>query len=218
MMRKGYLRDLAELNSILLEMGSYVESAIESTLHALKNGDAVMAEQVVLNDVKVNECERRVESLCFKLLLTQQPVASDLRMVSAALKMITDLERIGDFATDIAEIIKASPSESQLPDFMEKMFAVAKEMVFDSVLAYTNQDVALAKRVCATDDEVDNYFVETKKYLLNEILNNGSFADRALDLMMVAKYIERIGDHSTNVAEWVIFGLTGEHKGGFKPM
>ncbi len=212
-MRQNYLNDLKELTQEMEEMSELVEQAIKNTVVALQKDDLIMAQEVVNADTKIDDMERSVENLCLKLLLTQQPVASDMRMVSSALKMITDLERIGDFAADIAEIVLKggrTHTSYSIP-FIETMCGEVIKMVDEAVKSFAEKDIDLAKKVCLADDRVDELFLGAKDLLVERIRSDESFAERALDLMMVSKYLERIGDHATNLAEWVIFYLTGVH-------
>ena len=194
-------------------MGAYIEEAIKNTMVALKRDDLIMAQEVINKDCIIDDAEKTIENLCLKLLLTQQPVATDMRMISSALKMITDMERIGDFAADIAEIITKGgrTGTSYNIDFVEKMGEAVIRMVDSAILSFTNSDLELAKKVCKSDDEVDSLFNGAKTVLLDCIRKDESLAERALDLMLVSKYLERIGDHATNIAEWVIFSITGVH-------
>lgn len=212
-MRKNYLNDLKELTQEITKMSELVKSSIKNTVDALKKDDLIMAQEVINGDNTIDDCERSIENLCLKLLLTQQPVASDMRMVSSALKMITDLERIGDFSTDISEIvIKGGRTHTNYSiPFIEKMCEAVIDMVDGAVRSFAERDIQLAKRVCLADDKVDELFLSAKDLLVERIRKEESFAERALDLMMVSKYLERIGDHATNLAEWVIFYLTGVH-------
>ena len=180
---------------------------------ALIEGSPALAAKVAPLDGEIDQIERDIESLCLKLLLQQQPVARDLRQISAALKMITDMERIGDQAEDIAEIIgylEDSPSEQCT--LLSAMARSAVKMVTDSVDAYVKQDVALARAVIDHDDVVDSYFDQLKNSLMTLIAAAPMEGSTALDLLMIGKYFERIGDHATNIAEWVIFSVTGVHK------
>ena len=212
-MRTTYLSELKELKTDILQMGSYIEEAIKNTMQALEKDDLIMAQEVINKDCIIDDAERTIESLCLKLFLTQQPVAADMRMISAALKMITDMERIGDFAADIAEIItKGGRSGTAYNiEFVGKMGEAVIRMVDSAVLAFTNSDLELAKKVCKSDDEVDELFNGAKNALFECIRKDEQFAERALDLMLVSKYLERIGDHATNIAEWVIYSITGVH-------
>ena len=213
MMRTSFLSELKELKTDMLQMGEYIEEAIKNTMVALKRDDLIMAQEVISKDCIIDDAEKTIENLCLKLLLTQQPVATDMRMISSALKMITDMERIGDFAADIAEIITKGgrTGTSYNIDFVEKMGEAVIRMVDSAVLSFTNSDLELAKKVCKSDDEVDSLFNGAKTVLLDCIRKDENRAERALDLMLVSKYLERIGDHATNIAEWVIFSITGVH-------
>ena len=211
-MRSRFDEQLALLNKEMIEMGALCEEVIALASKALTEADPELAQRVAPLDAEIDQKERNIESLCLKLLLQQQPVARDLRQISAALKMITDMERIGDQAEDIVEIVPcmiAHPHE-EYPKIRE----MAKEtiaMVTDSVDAYVKQDVYLAKAVQMHDDVVDNYFTRIKSGLIDMIAKNPAEGEYALDLLMIAKYFERIGDHATNIAEWVEFSVTGSH-------
>ena len=213
MMRNRFDRQLEELNHGLIAMGSLIEQAIETAVDGLVKQNAETAEKAMKYEEDINHAEREIETLCLKLLLQQQPVASDLRLISAALKMITDMERIGDHATDISELTILLSKEAYIMD-MKDIQQMAKEtivMVIRSLEAFVEKDVKLAKSVIAMDDTVDDLFIKVKGeilQLLQEHIENG---EQAEDLLMVAKYFERIGDHATNIAEWVIFSITGKH-------
>lgn len=213
-MRSNYTKQLDDLKEKLLQMGELIKRAIRGAMRALFDNDLLLAQEVIMGDAAVNESERNIETLCLNLLLTQQPVAGDMRAVSSALKMITDMERIGDFATDIAEIVlrggKGGVEYHVLQ--IEKMGDAVICMLDGSLKAFTDRDVMLARRVCADDDEVDGYFDQTREVLVELIKTNDAFEEHALDLMMVSKYLERIGDHAVNLAEWVIFSVTGVHE------
>jgi phosphate transport system protein len=213
-MRNRFERQLLELNNELIQMGSMIEHAIEMGISALVRQDVEKAKKAIAYDEEIDEQEKTVESLCMKLLLQQQPVAKDLRLISAALKMITDMERIGDQASDIAEIIiTEDKSEAQDIPMIIKMSEAASKMVRDSVNAYVEKDLDLARKVMENDDVVDELFEEVKTTLINFIAENkGLQGVEAIDLIMVAKYLERIADHATNIAEWVEFSITGIHK------
>ena len=213
-MRNRFERQLLELNNELIQMGSMIEHAIEMGISALVRQDVEKAKKAIAYDEEIDGQEKTVESLCMKLLLQQQPVAKDLRLISAALKMITDMERIGDQASDIAEIIiTEDKSEAQDIPMIIKMSEAASKMVRDSVNAYVEKDLDLARKVMENDDAVDELFEEVKTTLINFIAENkGLQGVEAIDLIMVAKYLERIADHATNIAEWVEFSITGIHK------
>ena len=195
-------------------MGELCEEAIGKATTALKEGSMEQAEKVRIADEEIDQAETDIERLCLGLLLQQQPVARDLRQISAALKMITDMERIGDQASDIAEIIiTEDKSEAQDIPMIIKMSEAASKMVRDSVNAYVEKDLDLARKVMENDDVVDELFEEVKTTLINFIAENkGLQGVEAIDLIMVAKYLERIADHATNIAEWVEFSITGIHK------
>jgi len=195
-------------------MGELCEEAIGKATTALKEGNMEQAEKVRIADEEIDQAEIDIERLCLRLLLQQQPVARDLRQISAALKMITDMERIGDQASDIAEIIiTEDKSEAQDIPMIIKMSEAASKMVRDSVNAYVEKDLDLARKVMENDDVVDELFEEVKTTLINFIAENkGLQGVEAIDLIMVAKYLERIADHATNIAEWVEFSITGIHK------
>ena len=212
-MRTTFLSELKELKTDMLQMGAYIEDAIKNTMTALVEDDLLLAQEVINKDCIIDDAERTIENLCLKLLLTQQPVATDMRMISSALKMITDMERIGDFAADIAEIVTKGgrTGTGYHIELIDRMGRAVIRMVDEAVLSFTNSDLELAKKVCKSDDEVDNLFNGAKNVLLDCIRNDEKLAERALDLMLVSKYLERIGDHATNIAEWVIFSITGVH-------
>ena len=212
-MRNRFDRQLLELNNELIQMGSLIEQAIEMGISALVKQDVEKAEQAIKFDVEVDEQEKTIEALCMKLLLQQQPVAKDLRLISAALKMITDMERIGDQADDIAEILLCRAGRPlSAGDTLRDMAQATIRMVSESVDAYVRQDVDLAQQVIAADDEVDGYFDRIKAHLIDRIAKGVDDGEATLDLLMIAKYYERIGDHATNIAEWVMFSVTGVHK------
>ena len=212
-MRDFFQEQLNELKRELTIMGASCEEIIALASHALTDMDEDLIRKVETIGAQIDESERTVETICMKLLLRQQPVARDLRQISAAMKMITDMERIGDQAEDIVEIVpymNAHPDE-KFPKIRE-MAKAAQTMVTDAIDAYVKQDLELAKKVMAHDDVVDNYFIQIKKGIINLIAAEPSQGEYALDLLMIAKYFERIGDHCTNIAEWVEFSVTGIHK------
>ena len=214
-MRSRFDEQLALLNRELIEMGALCEEVIALSAQALTEGNAELAARVAPLDQEIDRKEREIESLCLKLLLQQQPVAKDLRQISAALKMITDMERIGDQAEDIAEIITFLGGRgAENSNLLREMARSTIKMVTESVDAYVKHDTALADQVIAEDDTVDDYFARVKKDLIKRIAQDPDDGEFALDLLMIAKYFERIGDHATNIAEWVIFSVTGEQKEG----
>lgn len=216
-MRNRFDRQLLQLNNELIQMGSLIEQAIEMAISALVKQDVEKARQAIEFDSEVDHQERDIESLCMKLLLQQQPVAKDLRLISAALKMITDMERIGDHASDISEmtILMADSAYERSEIHMDIVTEMAKEttnMVIKSVDAFVNKDLELARWVIGRDDVVDDCFAQFKNHLIQKINENVKNGEQATDMLMVAKYFERIGDHATNIAEWVIYSITGEHE------
>ncbi len=212
-MRSRFDEQLNILNTEMIEMGALCEEAIALASKALTTGDVALAKKVVPISADIDHKERDIESRCMKLLLQQQPVAKDLRQISAALKMITDMERIGDQAEDIAEIITFLDGKTaEETVHIRDMAAETIVMVTDSVDAYVKKDTELAKSVITHDDKVDEYFDKIKSSLIKMVAESPENGEFALDLLMIAKYFERIGDHATNIAEWVIFSVTGEHK------
>ncbi|MCJ7836258.1 phosphate signaling complex protein PhoU [Cuneatibacter sp. NSJ-177] len=215
-MRNRFDRQLEELHTELIQMGALCERAIRKAVAAVMESDAAKAKEALEAAGETDRMEREAENLCLKLLLHQQPVARDLRQVSAALKMITDMERIGNQAADISEIVMERDlcSYAKTVD-MAGMAETAIEMVTRSVDSYVKQDLELAKWVIREDDVVDDAFVSMKSRLVQQLVGDG--AECALDLLMVAKYLEKIGDHAVNIAEWVEFSITGIHRRGEKP-
>ena len=213
-MRSRFDEQLAALHNELTQMGAMCEEAIAVASRALAAGDARQADQVFSLDGEINRMERTIETLCLKLLLQQQPVAGDLRQVSAALKMITDMERIGTQAADIAEIITFLDGRTGEECGQTRLMAeAASRMVTESIDAFVRQDVGSAGAAADRDDVVDDLFLQVKSSLIRLIAEKPSDGGYALDLLMIAKYFERIGDHAVNIAEWVVFSVTGEHKG-----
>ena len=204
-MRSRFDQQLSLLNRALIEMGALCEEVIALAAKAVLTGDGTLAE-------KVAPLDREIESLCLKLLLQQQPVARDLRQISAALKMITDMERIGDQAEDIAEIVRTVQGHGpETMDIVRKMATATIQMVTESIEAFVKHDIMLAKKVVSDDDTVDACFDQVKSALITRIAADPTDGEYAVDLLMIAKYFERIGDHATNIAEWVIFSVTGVH-------
>ena len=213
-MRNRFDRQLSTLNDELIEMGSMIEKSIETAIKALVNQDVDLARHAIEADEGIDRQERIIEDLCLKLLLQQQPVAKDLRLISSALKMITDMERIGDHASDISEITIALADQPYIKK-LEHIQQMAKEtmiMLVGSIEAFVDKDLEKANEVIKRDDVVDDLFNKVKKELIQMIHENADKGEQAADLLMVAKYMERIGDHATNISEWVIFSITGEHK------
>ena len=216
-MRNHFDEQLDMLNNSLLEMGSLIERAIENAAQALVKQDVEAAHAAIRDDQEVDHKEREIESLCLKLLLQQQPVARDLRLISAALKMITDMERIGDQAADISQIVIYIANEPYIKELthLPQMARTAIAMVTGSLDAYVKKDAELARRVMAMDDIIDDLFDVVKEELIAQIRKDASAGSQAIDLLMIAKYFERIGDHAQNIAEWVEYAMTGRHKGVF---
>ena len=212
-MRNRFDRQLEQLNNELIQMGSMIEHAIEMAVSALVNQDTEKAKKAMAYDVEIDHQERDIESLCMKLLLQQQPVARDLRLISAALKMITDMERIGDHAGDISEMTMIMSDETYIisPEEIQGMAKETTDMVIKSIDAFVKRDMELAKKVIAQDDVVDDLFMKVKQDLIQMINKSAENGEQAADILMVAKYFERIGDHATNIAEWVIYSITGSH-------
>mgnify|MGYP004677569901 FL=1 len=214
-MRSHFDEQLALLSREMIEMGALCERVIALSVKALEAGDAKLAASVAPVDAEIDQKERTIESLCLRLLLQQQPVARDLRQISAALKMITDMERIGDQAEDIAEIVPfLGVRGAEDLGILREMAQKTIKMVTESVDAYVKYDIMLARKVVADDDAVDACFSRVKSRLIERIAAAPDEGGRALDLLMVAKYFERIGDHAVNIAEWVAFSITGVHDGG----
>ncbi|SEW45254.1 phosphate signaling complex protein PhoU [[Clostridium] fimetarium] len=213
-MRNRFDKQLDQLNNELIEMGSLIEQAIAMAINALVNKDIEKAQQAIAFDDEVDRQEKEIEGLCLKLLLQQQPVAKDLRLISAALKMITDMERIGDHASDISEITISMANSPHIKKFdhIQEMAKETTVMVVNSIDAFVKKDIELANNVIQQDDVVDDLFVEIKQELIQMIKENPEYAEQATDLIMIGKYFERIGDHATNIAEWVIFSIVGKHE------
>ena len=211
-MRSRFDQQLSLLNRALIEMGALCEEVIALAAKAVLTGAGSLAEKVAPLDREIDQKEREIESQCLKLLLQQQPVARDLRLISAALKMITDMERIGDQAEDIAEIVRTVQGHGpETMDIVRKMATATIQMVTESIEAYVKSDIMLAKKVVSDDDTVDACFDQVKSALIACVAADPADGEYAVDLLMIAKYCERIGDHATNIAEWVIFSVTGAH-------
>lgn len=213
-MRNRFDKQLEKLNNELIHMGSLIEHAIEMAVSALVNQNVEKAQEAIEFDAEIDRQEKEIESLCMKLLLQQQPVARDLRLISSALKMITDMERIGDHASDISEmtILMAGTPYIVNPQQIQGMAKETTDMVIKSIDAFVNKDIELAKKVIEQDDLVDDLFMKVKQELILLINKSAENGEQAADILMVAKYFERIGDHATNIAEWVIYSITGSHE------
>lgn len=216
-MRDNYLKKLEQMQKELLEMGMLCEEAIQKTYRLLvseqEREELVKAIDVLEREIDAKE--RRIEADCIQLFLQQQPVASDLRLISSALKMITDLERIGDHATDIAEILETGSIKVPVKDIdLAKMAEMAMDMINRSVESYVQKDLEMAREVIDRDDVLDELFINVRKEISRCSAEKIYTNDQTLDLLMIAKYYERLGDHATNVAEWVEFSLTGKHRSG----
>lgn len=214
-MRNRFDQQLDLLNEHLLGMGALIERSIEKATQALIRQDEQAANEAIGADDEIDQKEQEIEGLCLKLLLQQQPVARDLRLISAALKMITDMERIGDQAADISGIVCYIAGQPYIKELVHlpQMAEAAIRMVKGSLDAYVRKDLTLARKVINMDDEIDGLFAEIKDELIEQIRTDANAGSQAIDLLMIAKYYERIGDHAQNIAEWVEYALTGKHKG-----
>ncbi len=213
-MRNRFDRELELLNTDLIEMGGLIESAIDQAVNALFERGSDMAYAAMEYDTEVDHMEQTIETRCLRLLLQQQPVAKDLRVVSAALKMITDMERIGDQSSDIAEIsLRLPPSiDFHRLEHIRAMAKAASKMVTEAINAFVQRDLALAQSISDKDDEVDQLFEEVRDDLIEIVRHESEDVAAAIDLLMIAKYFERIGDHAVNISEWVVYSITGEHQ------
>ena len=211
-MRNRFDEQLNTLNNELITMGALCEEAISSAVKLLIDNDVKMKENVLDADKQIDQKERDIETLCMKLLMQQQPVASDLRTISSALKMISDMERIGDQASDIAEIAEyAYGSGMESETHIADMARATIQMVTDSIDSFVKKNIELAHTVISHDSIVDDLFDKVKGELISAIENKAANAEALIDLLMIAKYFERIGDHAENIAEWVIYSITGKH-------
>ncbi len=213
-MRNRFDRELERLNNELINMGALIERSIDFAVTALINKDAESAKRAIEFDNEIDEKEKEIERLCLKLLLQQQPVATDLRLISTALKMIADMERIGDQAADISEITLFIGEYNVIFESIPfpEMADATKKMVKECIDAFVNRDIDLANKVIDYDDVVDNLFNQIRKELIELVSSKSECGEQLVDFLMIAKYFERIGDHAVNIAEWVIFSLTGQHK------
>ncbi len=213
-MRTRFDMELDNLNSDMIAMGALCENAISEAMKSLFTADKTAAQRTIQEDREIDRKEKDIEALCLRLLLQQQPVARDLRVISSALKMITDMERIGDQAADIAELIRhmhLTPVSRQ-NKHLSKMAEATKKMVTESIDAFVKKDAALATKVLADDDLVDSLFLKLRHDIIEMIAADPGCGEEAVDVLMIAKYLERIGDHATNIAEWVLFSITGTHE------
>ncbi len=213
-MREKFKNELKNLKNEMIEMGTMIEQAIEQSVNSLVNNDYKAAENVIKFDSEIDHKEKEIENICLRLIMEQQPVASDLREISAALKMITDMERIGDHASDISEIALLM-DEKGCTIKLDNISSMAKEttkMLINSIDAYVQKDIDKAREVINHDDVVDQLFLKVKSDVIELIHENSANGEQAADILMVAKYFERIGDHATNISEWVIFSITGINK------
>lgn len=211
--RLSFELELRELHEEMIKMGSLVEESIENAILALKNQDVKLAKKIFLNDDVIDEMEVKIERKCLHLIATQQPLAKDLRTISTALKIITDMERIADHSADIAEITIRMARDKYIKPLIDipEMAELARDMVKRALDAYVNQDIGLAKQVCADDDDVDNFFSKITLELINIVKIDPEAMDQVVNFLFIAKYLERMADHATNIGEWVVFNVTGEH-------
>ncbi|HOV27221.1 MAG TPA: phosphate signaling complex protein PhoU [Pseudobacteroides sp.] len=212
--RHFFDKELEDLHQNLIKMGSLVEESIERTIIALKKQDVEMAREIFKDDDIIDEMERSIERKCMNLIARQQPLAKDLRVISTALKIITDMERIADHSSDIAEITIRMAKEKYIKPLIDvpKMAKLAKDMVNKAIDAYVRLDLELALSVCRSDDAVDELFYKIVLELINLMKNDPKSIEQAIDFMFIAKYLERMADHATNIGEWVAFVITGEHE------
>lgn len=208
-MRTRFDEQLKQLNNEMIRMGSLIENAIQNAVRAFFDKDTELAKKIMDNDEVVDQEQKKIENICFQLLIQRQPVARDLRTITAALKMVTDMERIGDHAADISEltVVMADHTEIMNRDDIKKMSGESVMMLLHAIEAYVERDMDKAKEVIAHDDIVDELFIKVKSELIEAISKNPDCGEYAADLLMINKYLERIGDHATNIAEWVIFSL-----------
>ena len=208
-MRSKFDEQLKTLNEEMMHMGSMIEESIQKAIEAFIHQDADSAKAIMEGDSEIDREQKKIESLCFNLLMQQQPVARDLRTISAAMKMVTDMERIGDHAADISEMTILMSKTKYIPNLehINRMASETVQMLIRSIEAYVEKDMEKAVDVIASDDVVDDLFDKNKAELIEQIQREPQSAESAADMLMVAKYFERIGDHATNIAEWVIFAL-----------
>lgn len=214
MTRDNFENELASLNTEIINMGAFVENAIKSSISAFRNNDIELCKKIIADDKKVNEFEKNIESKCLWLIAREQPIASDLRNITTALKIVTDMERIGDHAEDIAHITLKMKNENTFANssHIPQMSKIVIEMLQNAITAYINSDFELAKKTEDKDDEVDEYFNIIKKEIIEIFKNKPQDIDSAINFLLVIKYMERIADHAVNICEWVEFSKTGEYK------
>jgi phosphate transport system protein len=212
--RTEFDRELEQLHLDMIRMGGLIEDAIDKSIVALEKRDKELAQEIIRNDKTIDDLDRLIETECLRLLLKQQPVARDLRAISTALKMITDMERIGDQAADIADVSLRFDDKPFLKtlEHIPLMAHIASSMVKDSINAFVKSDTDMCREIMSRDDEVDSLFETVKQDIIAIMVKSTSEADQAIDFLQIAKYLERIGDHAVNICEWVIFSVTGEHK------
>ena len=218
LIRLAFEKELNSLHDAIIKFGSLVEESIDKAITALKTQDKKLAIEIIASDDILDAHEKNIERLCLMIIATQQPLAKDLRRVSTALKIITDMERIGDHASDIAELSVRHADSKYIKPLIDipKMATEAKRMVRDSISAYITGDVELAKAVCKRDDIVDEYFSKITLELISLMKNDVNVIDQAIDFMLITKYLERIADHATNIGEWAVFNATGEYEESVK--
>lgn len=213
-MRNKFDEQIEQLNVAMVNMGNMIEDSIAGAVTAITENDTELEKKIAESADEMHQKEREIEGMCLKLLLQQQPVARDLRTISSALKMITDMRRIGIQAADICEIALTSESleGGKLPDYIKQIARATIEMVNDSLEAFVKKDLELAYKVAELDTRVDNLFKQIKSDLIEAIRNNSQGSEQAIDILMIAKYLEKIGDHANNISEWVAFSITGRHR------
>lgn len=213
-MRSKFDEQLKTLNDEMITMGTMIEENIQRAIEALVKSDVSLAKEIMDNDELVDKKQREIENMCFNLLIQQQPVAKDLRVITAAMKMVTDMERIGDHAADISEMTICLSSSEKTYEFetIMKMASEASVMLIHSIDAFTEKDKEKAREVIEHDDVVDELFCKVKAELIDLISQNPKRGEQEIDMLMIAKYLERIGDHATNIAEWVIYSLDNKVK------
>ena len=212
--RLSFQNEIEKLNIELIKMGTLIENSIENVIIAFKNKDINLAKEIIKKDREIDDMEKTIEGHCLSLILRQQPVAKDLRIVSTALKMVTDIERIGDHCSDIAEIIIRLEKNHIFEDFayILDMASLAKKMVNGSIESFVESNTELTKKIISIDDEMDSLFNKVKEKVIEMLKKSNECSDMCIDFLMMAKYFERIGDHAENICEWVEFNETGEYK------